>query len=381
MTPLALLFALAFLVSVDIRILAPVLPSISATLGSPPGVVGLAMTTYSLAYGTGQLFYGPLSDRRGRIVVVRAAGLAFSAFTVLSALSASTWQFIAARLLAGAFAGAVIPLTLVHIGDTVEYARRQVVLGRFSALTSCAVAFSASIGGTVAYLVSWRVMLIGYGLLALIPVGLMWRLAPVPPQAGATPARTAGQFASLLRERRAQAIYLAVLLEGALLWGGATYVGAFAAARHGLDQFAVGLLMALMGVGTMASGLLMGRIRRLLSENGLARYGGALMGIGYLLLIPSWPWPLFAASMLILGFGFAGLHTTLQLRGTELSPTSRGTAFALFAFSLFAGIAIGTAALGRLVDMGSFEVVFGLAGLGLTGIGLWTGASGERRAR
>ena len=50
MTPLVLLFALAFLVSVDIRILAPVLPSISASLGSPPGIVGLAMTTYSLAF-------------------------------------------------------------------------------------------------------------------------------------------------------------------------------------------------------------------------------------------------------------------------------------------------------------------------------------------
>jgi predicted MFS family arabinose efflux permease len=380
MTPLALLFALAFLVSVDIRILAPVLPSISATLGSPPGVVGLAMTSYAFAYGTGQLCYGPLSDRRGRIAVVRAAGLAFSAFTLLSALSASTWQFVVARLLAGAFAGAVIPLTRVYIADTIEYARRQVVLGRFSALTSSAVAFSAAIGGTVAYLVSWRVMLIGYGAVALIPVGLMWRLDPVRPQGGATPARTAGQFASLLHERRARALYLAVFLEGALLWGGATYVGTFAAVRHGLDQFAVGLLMALMGVGTMASGLLMGRIRRVLSENGLARCGGALMGIGYLLLIPPWPWPLFAASMLILGFGFAGLHTTLQLRGTELSPTSRGTAFALFAFSLFAGIAIGTASLGRLVDMGSYEVVFGMAGLGLAGIGVWAGASGGRDA-
>jgi predicted MFS family arabinose efflux permease len=381
MTPLALLFGLAFLVSVDIRILAPVLPSISVSLGSPPGIVGLAMTSYAFAYGTGQLFYGPLSDRRGRIAVVRAAGLAFSVFTVLSALSASTWQFVVARLLAGAFAGAVIPLTLVYIGDTVEYAKRQVVLGRFSALTSCAVAFSAAIGGMVAYLVSWRVMLIGYGMVALIPVGLMWRLEPVRPQAGATPARTAGQFASLLRDRRAQALYLAVFLEGALLWGAVTYVGAFAAGRHGLDQFAVGLLIALMGVGTMAGGLLLGRIRRILSENGLARCGGALMGIGYLLLVPEWPWPLFAASMLVLGFGFAALHTTLQLRGTELSAASRGTAFALFAFSLFTGIAIGTAALGRLVDLGSYEAVFGMAGLGLVGIGVWAGASGGRRAR
>ncbi|MBI2561373.1 MAG: MFS transporter [candidate division NC10 bacterium] len=173
-TPLVLLFTLAFLVSVDLRILAPVLPSISASLGSTPGTVGLAMTSYALAYGTGQLVYGPLSDRLSRIAVVRAAGLGFSVCTVLSALSVTTWQFIGTRLLAGAFAGAVIPLSLVFIGDTVEYDRRQIVLGRFSVVTSAAMAFSASIGGTVAYLVSWRLMLLGYGLLALIPVGLMW---------------------------------------------------------------------------------------------------------------------------------------------------------------------------------------------------------------
>ena len=130
MTPLTLLFILTFLVAVDIRILAPVLPSISASLGSSPGTIGLAMTTYSLAYGTGQLFYGPLSDRLGRIAVIRAAGVGFSICTILSALSVTAWHFILVRLLAGALAGAVIPLTLVFIGDTVEYERRQAVLGQ-----------------------------------------------------------------------------------------------------------------------------------------------------------------------------------------------------------------------------------------------------------
>lgn len=84
--PLFLLFSLAFLVTVDLRILAPVLPSISEILGSTPGTVGLAMTTYALAYGAGQLFYGPLSDRLGRIAVVRAAGLGFSICTILIGL-------------------------------------------------------------------------------------------------------------------------------------------------------------------------------------------------------------------------------------------------------------------------------------------------------
>ena len=92
MTPLVLLFILAFLVSVDLRILAPVLPSISESLRASPGVVGLAMTSYAITYGTGQLFYGPLSDRRGRVAVVRAAGLGFSLCTVLAALSGTTLE-------------------------------------------------------------------------------------------------------------------------------------------------------------------------------------------------------------------------------------------------------------------------------------------------
>lgn len=369
-TPLTLLSALAFLVSVDLRILAPVLPSISLSLGSTAGTLGLAMTTYAFAYGSGQLVYGPLSDRLSRIAVVRAAGVGFSVCTVLSALSVTPGQFIAARLLAGAFAGAVIPLTLVFIGDTVEYDRRQVVLGRFSALTSAALAFSASIGGTVAYFVSWRLMLLGYGLLALIPVGLMWRLDTRGPEGIREAPARAVRFLDFLRDRRARRVYIAVCLEGFLLWGGVTYLGSFATMRHGLDQFSVGLLIALFGVGTMAGGILMGPIRRRISENGLACLGGALMGAAYLVLIPRWPWPAFAGSMLALGLGFVGLHTTLQLRGTEISPTARGKAFALFAFTLFTGIATGTAVLGRLVDAGHYEVLFAIAGIGLILVGL-----------
>lgn len=381
MTPLVLLFLLAFLVSVDVRILAPVLPSISLSLGSTPGTVGLAMTTYALAYGTGQLVYGPLSDRLGRIPVVRAAGLGFSLGTVLSALSVTTWQFILARLLTGAFAGAVNPLTLVFIGDTVEYERRQVVLGRFSIVTSAALAFSASIGGAVAYFVSWRFMLLGYALLALIPVGLMWRLdAQEATRIPGAPARAA-RFIDFLRDRRAQLVYLAVSLEGFLLWGGVTYLGSFATVRHGLDQFSVGMLIALFGVGIMICGVLMGAIRRWISESVLAGLGGALMGAAYLVLIPGWPWPAFAVSMLGLGLGYAGLHTTLQLRGTEISSTARGKAFSLFAFFLFGGIATGTAVLGRLVDAGSYEAVFGLAGVGLIVIGLGTALSSRRFRR
>lgn len=377
MTPLLLLFTLTFLVAVDLRILAPVLPSISDSLGSTPGTVGLAMTTYTFAYGTGQLFYGPLSDRLGRLAVVRAAGLAFSCLAVLSSLTVTAQQFIVVRLAAGLFAGAVIPLTLVYIGDTVAYERRQTMIGRFSAIVSAAMAFSAAIGGTVAYLVSWRVMILGYGLIALIPVALMWRLQSQPPTSGAEAVAPAARFADFLRDRRARFVYVAVFLESGLLWGSVTYFGAFAASRHGLDQFSIGLLMALFGVGTMLGGLLMVVLYRF-PESVLASAGGALMGVALLALIPQWPWPVSAGSMGLLGLGFACLHTTLQLRATEISPTARGKAVSLFAFHNFVGLAIWTALMGRVVDAGYYEAVFAFSGCGLVLIGLATAAAPRR---
>jgi predicted MFS family arabinose efflux permease len=379
MTPLLLLFVLTFLVAVDLRILAPVLPSVSDSLGSTPGIVGLAMTSYTFAYGSGQLFYGPLSDRLGRLAVVRVAGLAFSGLAVLSALAVTAPQFIAVRLVAGLFAGAAIPLTLVYIGDTVPYERRQAMIGRLAATVSGAMAFSAAIGGTVAYLVSWRVMILSYALIALIPVGLMWRLPAPRPTAGVAAGPPALHFADLLRDRRARFVYFAAFLQTALLWGSVTYLGAFAARRHGLDQFSIGLLMALFGVGTVLGGLLMGRLHRL-AESVRAGAGGICMAAALLAIVPRWPWPIFAGSLGLLGLGFALLHTTLQLRATEISSTARGKAVSLFAFHNFVGLAVGTALLAPLVDAGYYEGVFVAAGTGLALIGLATAAAPRRRA-
>ena len=379
MNALALLFLLAFLVSVDLRIIAPVLPSITESLRATAGSVGLAMTSYALAYGAGQLVYGPLSDRHGRVAVVRAAALGFSVCTALSALCTSTWQFVAMRLLAGAFAGAVIPLTIVHIGDPVEYARRQLMVARFSIVTSAGLAFSAAIGGLVAHFVSWRAMLVGYALIALVPSTLLWRLPPGTPVRAPGEVLPVARFADFLMDPFGRPVYFSIFAEGFLLWGSVTYLGAYAASRYSLDQLGVGLLLALFGVGTMVGGALMGSLRRRLSERGLARGGGLVMGLSLLMIVPEGPWPVFAAAMLLLGLGFVGLHTTLQVYGTEISQAARGKAFSLFPASLFSGMAVGTAVMGPLVDAGAERVVLAVSGVGLVAVGAVTARIRRRR--
>jgi predicted MFS family arabinose efflux permease len=383
MTALALLFVLAFVVSVDLRIIAPVLPSIAESLRATAGGVGLAMTSYAFAYGGGQLLYGPLSDRHGRVPVVRLAALGWSVCTALSALCTTTWQFVVVRLLAGAFAGSVIPLTLVYIGDTVEYARRQEVMGRFSIVTSAGLAFSAAIGGMVAYLVSWRAMLIAYAVVGLLPSTLLWRLPPDRPVRDHAEIEPVARFVDFLRDPFARTVYLAIFAEGFLLWGAVTYLGAYATGRYQLSQLGVGLLIALFGVGTMVGGALMGSLRKRWSEAGLAARGGLVMGLAFLIIAPpgEWldSWIVFAVAMLLLGLGFVGLHTTLQVRGTEISQAARGKAFSLFPASLFSGVALGTAAMGPIVDAGGEHLMLAGCGLGLAGVGIVTARIRRRR--
>src|SRR4029077_10132519 len=300
-----------------------------------------------------------------------------------SALCATTWQFMAVRLLAGVFAGSVIPLNLVYLGDTVEYARRQVVVGRFSVVTSAGLAFSAAIGGLVAHLLSWRAMLLAYALVGLLPVALLWRLPTARPARDPGDVEPVARFVDFLRDPFARTVYLSIFAEGFLLWGVVTYLGAYAAERYRLNQMGVGLLIALFGVGTMVGGALMAPMRRRFSEGGLSWTGGFAMGVALLMIAPPGArldtWVIFAAAMLLLGLGFVGLHTTLQVHATEISQAARGKAFSLFPFCLFAGVAAGTAALGPLVDAGAQPVMLVGTGLGPLGVGMLTAPLRRRR--
>ena len=371
LTALPLLTALAFIVTVDARMLTPLLPTIAASLGTTVAAVGLAATAYMLPYGFCQFFYGPLADRFGGIRVVRLAAIGFGAGTLLTSQAPTVLVLDAVRFVNGVFAAAVIPLTLVHIGETVPYASRQGAIGRFVATMSIAQSLSAAIGGMIAHFVSWRALYVGAGAVALVPALLLFGAAPARPAAAGGVTAWA-RYRAVLRRPAARLLFAIVGLEGLFLWGGFTYLGAVAVARFGLNELEVGLLLALYGAATLVAGVSLARIRSLVPERYLAPIGGGLKGVGYLLMIPRGPVALYGLAIAMLGLGYVALHTTLQTRATELAPEARGTAVALFAFSLFMGGSVGSAALGPLVAHGWHRLFLGICGASLLGLGVLT---------
>jgi predicted MFS family arabinose efflux permease len=359
------LFVLTGLISLDARIIAPVLPAIAASLGVTPGEAGLAMTAYTLPYGVMQVVYGPLSDRYGRVRVIRLTAAAFVVGTALSGLAPGLGTFLSARFLTGVVAAATIPTTFAYIGDTVPYARRHTVIVRMSIAVAAAQALSAAMAGTVTHLVSWRVLFGGYAVLTLLTVAAMGGGR----ESAQAPATERVTYARLLQMRAARRVYLAACVEGFLFWGGTTYLAVLVQQRLDWNDLQVALLVATFGLGTIAGGLMLGRLAPALGERTLVTWGGALQGVGFIALVPALPWPVIALALFAIGVGFTGVHSTLQTRGTELVPGARGKAFSLFALGYFVGGAAGTAALGRLVDAGRLDLAMILCGAGLAAVG------------
>ncbi len=366
MTPLPWLFALAACVALDGRMLAPLLPAIASALGASAGSVGLSMTGYTLAYGVCQLVYGPLSDRYGRVRVLRVTALLFAAGTALSSLAGSVWGFIGARFVTGMFAAATIPTTFAYIGDTVHYERRHTVIGRFGAVISGAEALSAALAGSVSHFVSWRVIFAAYAVLTLA-LGVAFTSVKEAPRAA--PSVEPMGYARILRQARARRVYAPIFVEGFLVWGGSTYLGVLASQRFAFNDLQIGLVLACYGLGRIGGALWVGRLAAALGERTLAAAGGWIEGGAFALLMLDLPWPVFAASLFAFGLGLAWVHSTLQTRGTEIAPQARGKAFALFALGYFVGGAAGAAAFGRLVDAGWILAVMGTCAVGLAALG------------
>jgi predicted MFS family arabinose efflux permease len=363
-----LLLALAFLTHLDLRILAPVLPAIAVSLHTTPGAVGLAMTSYALAFGAGQLVFGPLADRFGRVRVIRLAACGFGISAVVSATAMLTWQFIAARMLVGAFSGAVVPLTLAHIADTHPYEHRQRAIARVVIVNSVAFALSAAVGGVVSQVVSWRVMLIGIGVVALLPAQLLSQ--HVPSARGVVfvprPRGFRSRYIEILQEPGAARVFALIFAEGFFIWGNLTYAGAFIHHRYGLNQLGTGGVLAVIGIGTMLTGMFLDTLRRYFSEDAVACAGGLAVAVGFVSMAPRTPLAVCICSLFLVGAGFIALVSALQVRATQLGGDTKATSMSMFALARYLGVATGTALLGQVFDAGLHQAMMCVSAGGLT---------------
>ena len=351
----------------DRFVVPPLLLAMAADLGVSLGQAAAAATSYYLLYGTLQPVWGLVSDRVGRVRLMRGTLLLNVAVGSAAAFAPTLWSLVALRGLTAALSAAVIPAALTYVGDTVPIARRQRALVDIMTGTYSGAILASILGGLAAGTGLWRIGLLLPALGGGVMVVRLGRLVDA-----ARPTTPAGPrtVVAALRHPWTLLVIALVLLEGAIVQGILTYIPA-GLETAGASTYVAGASVAVFGVGVLAGNAVLRRQVAHRTAATLLGIGGACIAIGFAGaasadargLSPTALVVAIAAASLLLGTGFATMHTTLQTWATEVFPEARATVISLFAGGLFAGSALATAAASGTADAGRFDVLFLVAGV------------------
>ena len=388
--PLLILGAAAFMVAMDARVLDPLLETIVSDFQVPSAKVALAVSAYTLPYGLCQLIYGPLGDRLGKARVMRGAFLCFAigtaacAFVPQKALGLN-WMLLL-RFVTGVFAAAIIPLSIATIGDQVAPDKRQATLGQFMSALMMGTVLSGPLGGVFGEFFGWRNLFLVIGIASLVVYWMLWNASSktLAPKSEGQKAAAIGMgkgYSMVWSNPDAMRVYPAIFLEGLFLFGGLVYVATELQNKFGMKVLYAGLLVSLYGVGGLCYSLTAKRVLKRFTQSQMAILGGSLLCGGFILLALMGicaMWGIAIPALLLMGFGFNSIHSTLQTKATELSAQARGTAVSLFAFFFFLGQALGVQGGSKLAQLSggkviksSYTEVFWVAGAGLLFMAIW----------
>jgi len=360
----------AFASAAALRATDPLLPLLAQTFGTTAGGASAVITAFAIGYGLLQVITGPIGDRIGKYRMVFWVTAISAAGNLACAFAPSLPLLVGARFLTGATVGAIVPLSIAWIGDSVAQERRQAVLARFLVGHMFGIALTAVASGWLAEHYGWQVVFFVLTGLYLLIATLLWsqlRSDPAAAQAAAREPLAAAfrRMAALTQRPWVRVMLATVFFEGAFLYGGLAFAAYHAYSRYGVGLGASGsLLVAFAAGGLIFSGLGVRLLPRI-GQRGLVMAGGIFMSAGFVGLAIA---PGFASAVpcvTLLGVGLYMMHNTLQMLATQMAPEARGGALALFATCLFTGQSAGVWLASHAVDAGGTIPVFIASAIGL----------------
>lgn len=371
-----LLSLAAFASAASARLCDPMLPNLEQLFRVTPEEAAQVVSSFSVAYGLLQVFFGPLGDRVGKYRLIACTTLACTVGSLGAVLAQSMGWLIAARLLTGASAAGIIPLSMAWIGDTIAYEYRQATLARFLAGQIVGVIGGQFIGGVFTDTLGFR-WAFGFMAATYLAVGL-WVLYESftnerthhVRHATEGPSGVLSQARVVLGVQWARVILATVFFEGLVVFGTLAFVPSYLHQRFGLSLTMAGALMAAFGIGGFSYTLFARQFVSRLGEVGLAKLGGGLIGAAWLVLAVGTAWGWALPACYLVGLGYYMLHNTLQTNATQMAPQVRGTAVSLFASAFFLGQSSGVVLASLILARHGPMMLFVLAGLTLPVIGL-----------
>lgn len=383
--PIAAAIVLAMLLSLQpaaTDIYLPALPALTRDLQASIGSAQLTLSTLMLAFGIGQLFWGPVADRVGRRPSLLASLAAFGLASVAATLAADIGWLIASRMAQGfTLAGAVV-CARAMVRDLYEPHEGAQVMALALSLLGLVAICGPALGGLVASLWGWRAALgvvAAYGLVTLAHV--LWRLPETLVHRNPHATDLRPMLATWARIARHPTFIAWTLLTASTYGGLFTHLAGSSFIyidRFGIAPTTYGFWMA-GGAATYLAGALTCRrwIRLHGAQGAVLRAGFFTLGTGVAIAVLAWqriesPGLMMAATCVYM---FAhGFHTPCGQTGTVAAfPRNAGAAAALGGFVL-ALVAFGVGRwLGVALDGSPWPFAWTLVGFALlTTLVAWT---------
>ncbi len=336
-----LLAALVAFQAISTDLYLPSLPSLTADLATEIGAAQLTLSSFLVGFGSGQLFWGALSDRFGRRPVLLAGLGAYLLSSLACAAASSIGLLIAFRLLQGASACAAVVLGRAVVRDLWPPQEAARVLSFLASAMAVAPMAGPVLGGWLTELWGWRANFLALALFGvLVLAGTWWRLRETnrmrDPRA-LEGRRLAAGCRIILTNR----MFLLHTLAAAFAYSGIfTFISASSFVLIelvGLTPFLYGAAFATAAFGYMLGGFASGRLNARLGIPGLLRTGSviallsACAGLAWnAVAAPSFPGIVLPVFCYMFGAGFVLPAAMAGAIGPF--PERAGTASALLGF-------------------------------------------------
>ena len=134
----------------------PALPALTQGFGASMVQAQLTLTALLLAFGTSQLFWGPLSDKWGRRPVLLGGIAVYVGAAIACALAPGIETLIAARTLQGVAMGACVMAARAVIRDLYEPVQGAKVMSQALSGLGAIACTCVPVGGFLTDLLGWR---------------------------------------------------------------------------------------------------------------------------------------------------------------------------------------------------------------------------------
>lgn len=256
---LALVYLSSVMIIMGVNFIQPALPAMMEPLGISESALGLVMTVYTAPAIFLSPLFGIVADLYGRRLLLAWGLVLFGISGAAITLAPSFLWVLILRAIQGIGFSAVIPLTIVLIGDLLEGDSEVGGQGLKVFLDRVGYLILPPLGGLLAT-IAWFWPFVFYGL--AVPLGLC-TLVWMPETKGNVESGTwsyLGNTLRLARHPRLVIAFSAGFLRFFLDYGFLTYFPLFLVRTHGISTATAGFLYAFFSAGAMLTSSQAGRL-------------------------------------------------------------------------------------------------------------------------